>query len=98
MTEARDWTVDPGNPLPLYYQVYASLLQRIQGGEFPPGSFLPADRQLTEDYGVSRITIINALNELSREHHIKPQHGRGTAVTHPTQPPPTVRCNTSVTC
>jgi DNA-binding LacI/PurR family transcriptional regulator len=69
----------------LYYQVYASLLERIQQGEFPPGSFLPAERQLTEDYGVSRITIIKALNELSREHHIKRQQGRGTVVTHPAE-------------
>lgn len=85
MPEPRVWTVDPGNPLPLYYQVYASLLERIQQGEFPPGSFLPAERQLTEDYGVSRITIIKALNELSREHHIKRQQGRGTVVTHPAE-------------
>jgi GntR family transcriptional regulator, arabinose operon transcriptional repressor len=85
MTEPTAWTVDPGNPLPLYYQVYASLLERIQQGEFPVGSFLPAERQLTEDYGVSRITIIKALNELSREHHIKRQQGRGTVVTHPAE-------------
>src|SRR3989454_2683019 len=98
MTEARDWTVDPGNPLPLYYQVYASLLQRIQGGEFPPGSFLPAERQLTEDYGVSRITVIKALNELSREHHIKRQQGRGTVVTHPTERPPTERGSIAFIC
>ncbi|HEX9476099.1 MAG TPA: GntR family transcriptional regulator [Candidatus Dormibacteraeota bacterium] len=85
MTEPRVLTVDPGNPLPLWYQVYASLLERIQQGEFPPGGFLPAERQLTEDYGVSRITIIKALNELSREHHIKRQQGRGTVVTHPAE-------------
>jgi DNA-binding LacI/PurR family transcriptional regulator len=85
VTDRRSWTVDAGNPLPLYYQVYASLLERIQQGEFPPGSFLPAERQLTEDYGVSRITIIKALNELSREHHIKRQQGRGTVVTHPAE-------------
>ncbi len=50
--------VDPENPLPLYFQVYKSLLERIQQGEFSPGSFLPPERQLTEDYGVSRITVI----------------------------------------
>src|SRR5437879_11212968 len=85
MTEARDWTVDPGNPLPLYYQVYASLLQRIQRGEFPPGSFLPPERQLTEDYGVSRITIIKALNELAQQQYIRRQQGRGTLVTDPAE-------------
>ena len=85
MTEPRVWSVDPSNPLPLWYQVYSSLLERIQRGEFKPGSFLPAERQLTEDYGVSRITVIKALNELSREHHIKRQQGRGTVVTHPAE-------------
>ncbi len=85
MTEPKSWSVDPSDPLPLYYQVYVSLFKRIQGGEFPPGSFLPAERQLTEDYGVSRITIIKALNELSRDHHIKRQQGRGTVVTHPAE-------------
>jgi DNA-binding LacI/PurR family transcriptional regulator len=85
MTEPKSWSVNPSDPLPLYYQVYVSLFKRIQGGEFPPGSFLPAERQLTEDYGVSRITIIKALNELSRDHHIKRQQGRGTLVTHPAE-------------
>src|SRR5712664_3443431 len=98
MSEPRDWTVDPGNPLPLYYQVYASLLQRIQGGEFQPGTFLPAERQLTEDYGVSRITIIKALNELSREHHIKRQQGRGTVVTHPADRPSGQRRSVAFIC
>jgi len=98
MTEPRVLTVDPGNPLPLYYQVYASLLERIQGGEFPPGSYLPAERQLTEDYGVSRITIIKALNELSREHHIKRQQGRGTVVTHPADRPSSQRQSIAFIC
>jgi GntR family transcriptional regulator of arabinose operon len=83
MTESKNWNVDSSDPLPLYYQVYSSLLKRIQSGEFQPGSYLPAERQLTEDYGVSRITIIKALNELSRDHQIKRQQGRGTLVTHP---------------
>src|SRR6266850_1219008 len=98
MTSSAVWTVDPNDPLPLYYQVYASLLQRIQGGEFQPGTFLPAERQLTEDYGVSRITIIKALNELSREHHIKRQQGRGTVVTHPAERPGTDRGSIAFIC
>src|SRR5260370_9892190 len=58
MSEPRVWTVDPGNPLPLYYQVYASLLERIQGCEFAPGSFLPPQPQLTEDYTVIQTTVV----------------------------------------
>jgi GntR family transcriptional regulator, arabinose operon transcriptional repressor len=77
--------VDPENPLPLYFQVYKSLLERIQQGEFPPGSFLPPERQLTEDYGVSRITVIKALDELVKAHYVKRQQGRGTVVTDPAE-------------
>ncbi len=77
--------IDSSNPLPLYFQVYTSLLERMQRGEFPPGSFLPPERQLTEDYGVSRITIIKALDKLAREQHIKRQQGRGTIVTDPAE-------------
>jgi DNA-binding GntR family transcriptional regulator len=77
--------IDSSNPLPLYFQVYKSLLERIQRGEFSPGSFLPPERQLTEDYGVSRITIIKALDELAREQYIKRQQGRGTIVTDPAE-------------
>jgi GntR family transcriptional regulator of arabinose operon len=72
--------VDPDNPLPLYFQIYKSLLDRIERGEFAPGSFLPPERQLTEDYGVSRITIIKALDGLANEHYVKRQQGRGTVV------------------
>jgi len=98
MSDRKGVTVDPNNPLPLYYQVYASLLERIQRGEFQPGTFLPAERQLTEDYGVSRITIIKALNELSREHHIKRQQGRGTIVTHPAERPSSQRRSIAFIC
>ena len=78
-------SVDSDNPLPLYFQVYQSLLGRIQRGEFLPGSFLPPERQLTEDYGVSRITIIKALNELAQGLYIQRQQGRGTLVTDPAE-------------
>src|SRR4029077_12613675 len=85
MSDGKAWTLDAADPVPLYYQLFTSLLERIQGGEFPLGSFLPPERQLAEDYGVSRITVIKALDELSRQDHIERQQGRGTIVTHPAE-------------
>ena len=82
MTSER---VDPENPLPLYFQVYKALLDRIEGGEFAPGSYLPPERQLTEDYGVSRITVIKALSGLENERYVKRQQGRGTIVLDPAE-------------
>lgn len=77
--------VDPNDPLPRYYQVFTSLCERIQGGEFGHGDTLPPERQLVREYGVSRITIVKALDLLDRKGLIDRQHGRGTFVTEPTR-------------
>lgn len=78
-----EYPVDPNDILPLYYQIYHSLLERIQAGEFEVGDALPSERRLAEEYGVSRITVIKALDELQQEGRIERQHGRGTFVTEP---------------
>ena len=75
-----EYTVDPTDPLPKYYQVYVSLRARIHAGEFAPGDALPAERQLAADYGVSRITIIKAKDLLARDNLIIHQQGRGSFV------------------
>jgi GntR family transcriptional regulator, arabinose operon transcriptional repressor len=75
------FSIDPRDPLPRYYQVYSSLQDRIRGGEFHPGDTLPSERQLVKDYGVSRITIVKALDLLVRDHMIDRQQGRGSFVT-----------------
>jgi len=75
-----DRRVDPSDPMPRYFQVYASLLERIRSGEFSQGSLLPPERQLGEEYGVSRITVIKSLDMLEREGYVVRQQGRGTFV------------------
>lgn len=75
--------VDPNSPLPRYYQVYSSLKERIQSGEFLPGDALPSERQLVQDYGVSRITIVKSVDLLVEQQLIERQHGRGNFVTKP---------------
>ena len=65
-----DRKVDPNDPLPRYYQIYTSLLERIQSGEFTPGSAIPTERELGDEYGVSRITVIKALDMLERDGHM----------------------------
>jgi len=77
--------VDPNDPMPRYYQLYASLLDRIQSGEFASGSVIPTERELGEDYGVSRITVIKALDMLERDGHVVRQQGRGTFVSDPAE-------------
>ena len=75
--------IDPKSPIPRYYQLYTSLRSRIRDGEFQAGDALPSERQLVEDYGVSRITVVKALDILDQEGLVDRQHGRGNFVTNP---------------
>lgn len=65
---------------PLYEQVKKSILERIIKGEWDPGSFLPSEIALADEYGVSQGTLRKALNALSREKRLVRYQGKGTAV------------------
>ena len=65
---------------PLYAQIKDSILSRIVAGEWSPGSFLPSEMALAEEYGVSQGTLRKALNELTLEKRLVRYQGKGTAV------------------
>ena len=65
---------------PLYAQIKDSILSRIVAGEWSPGSFLPSEMALAEEYGVSQGTLRKALNELTLEKRRVRYQGKGTAV------------------
>jgi GntR family transcriptional regulator len=47
------------------------------------GQAIPSERQLTNDLGVSRLTVRAALDELVRDGYLERRHGSGTYVTEP---------------
>src|SRR4051795_7650087 len=47
------------------------------------GNAIPSERQLSTDFGVSRLTVRAALEELVREGYLVREHGRGTFVSEP---------------
>src|ERR1700736_598929 len=65
---------------PKYAQVVAEIKNRIERGEYPPGSLLPSEHQLVTDFGVSRPTIVKALASLRQDRWIDTQQGRGSCV------------------
>ena len=65
---------------PLYHQLEAILRERIESGEFSPGSVFPCEREIMEEYGVSRITVRQAMRNLSDSRYISSHPGRGTVV------------------
>ena len=46
---------------PKYAQVIAELQRRIESGEYPPGSLLPSEHQLSAEFGTARPTVVRAL-------------------------------------
>jgi GntR family transcriptional regulator len=71
----------PSNVLvPLYRQVSEQLLKAIMGGEFAPGEALPTESELCARFGVSRITVRKALDELVERQLIIRRRGVGTFV------------------
>lgn len=72
--------LDRSSPLPLYYQLRNALLQQIESGSLVPGDTLPTERELIDRYGVSRITVRQALNSLTADGLLYRQRGLGTFV------------------
>ena len=74
--------VDPNSPLPLYAQVKEALQREIEKN-MRPGQSLPIEPELEKRFGVSRVTIRRALEELETDGLIIRKQGRGTFVREP---------------
>ena len=71
------------SPVPKYHRVKETISARIGDGTWPPGSLLPAEPDLCEEFGVSRITIRKAISDLVHEGKILTVQGKGTFVAKP---------------
>jgi GntR family transcriptional regulator len=68
-------------PISLYYQLKEKLLKKIQTEEWKPGQKIPSESELCAAYGLSRITVRKAVEELVRSGHLERFQGRGTFIT-----------------
>jgi GntR family transcriptional regulator len=69
--------------LPLYQQLKEFLNERIESGEWQPGHQLPTEVQLSSEFGVSRVTVRQAMELLARQGLVERKQGRGTFVGRP---------------
>ena len=65
---------------PNYYRVEKYLRDRIQSGDLKPGHPIPPESQLSQQFGISRMTVRQALSRLVFEGVIVRQRGRGSFV------------------
>lgn len=75
--------LDENNVIPLYHQMQEKLKEKIKGGYWKQGTKVPSERELMEDYHVSRATVRKALSELREEGLIHRKQGVGTFVSEP---------------
>src|SRR4029077_16075041 len=76
----------PNNPLPLYAQVESVIIGRISNGSLPPGTRLPSEDNLVEEYAVSRTTIRAPIQSLVQRGLVEIRRGKGSFVPHPKIP------------
>jgi GntR family transcriptional regulator len=67
--------------VPKYAQIADIFRQRVARGIWAQGLRLPANELLAAEFGVSRVTIRQAVDLLARDGIIEAQQGRGTFIT-----------------
>ncbi|MGW3150733.1 GntR family transcriptional regulator [Streptomyces sp. NPDC001177] len=67
-------------PVLKYEQIAEDLRTRIANGEFGPGQLLPSGRDLAEQWGVSRATVVKAYDVLRADGLVVARQGAGFTV------------------
>jgi GntR family transcriptional regulator of arabinose operon len=65
---------------PLYKGIQKDIENKIADGTYPPGFRLMPENDMTDFYGVSRITVRNAMDHLTRANLVERIRGKGTFV------------------
>ena len=75
--------IDKDSATPLYLQLKWLIERQVVSGALPPHSRIPSERELSEQYRISRMTARRALLELTREGRVYSSVGKGTFVAEP---------------
>ncbi|KRN04446.1 GntR family transcriptional regulator [Holzapfeliella floricola] len=65
---------------PIYIQIHNHIKQKIETGQWQLGQRLPSERNLSETFGVSRMTLRQAISTLAEEGILERRPGSGTYV------------------
>lgn len=75
--------IDKSSPIPVYYQLKEDIKLKISRGVWKVGQCIDSERELSETYAVSRMTVRQALGELVNEGLLVREKGKGTFVCEP---------------
>jgi GntR family transcriptional regulator/MocR family aminotransferase len=72
--------IEPGARLPVHEQIYRAIRDQVVAGHLSPNARLPSTRALSADLGVSRFTVVTAIDRLLAEGYLAARRGAGTFV------------------
>jgi GntR family transcriptional regulator len=75
--------INKKSTIPLYDQIEQNIRELIASEKLKPGDVIPPEWDLANLYGVSRLTVRRALDDLVREDRLFRRHGVGTFVSNP---------------
>lgn len=75
--------IDKTSVVPIYFQLKTLIQDRITSGEYPVGLCLPSEREYCDEYGISRMTVRQAIIDLVNEGFLRRERGKGTYVAQP---------------
>lgn len=76
----QELTLDRNNPKPLYQQFRDVIEEKINSGEWKSNDKIPSENQLSNQYGLSRMTVRSVLLDLVKEERLYRVQGKGTYV------------------
>lgn len=72
--------IEKTDSTPLYLQLKNKIKKEIRSGVLKPGDKIPSETQMQKEYGMSRVTVRNAMAELEVEGYIIKVQGKGSFV------------------
>mgnify|MGYP005858085153 CR=1 FL=1 len=66
--------------VPKYYLIKKEIVKSIDNDEYKDNCIIPSERELCDEYNVSRITVRRAIEELVNEGYLYKMQGKGTYV------------------
>ncbi|MCY9786772.1 GntR family transcriptional regulator [Nocardiopsis sp. EMB25] len=75
-----DAELDPEGPDPVWLQLAAVLVARIERGDYPPHRPIPSITQLVQEFGLARGTVRKTTAFLAEEGRVRIVSGKGVFV------------------
>ena len=76
----RSGRINHGSARPVPAQVAADIAEDIDSGALAPDTRLPSEMELSAQYGVARVSVRRAIEQLRERGKVVTVHGRGTYV------------------